>query len=216
MLLGRRLFPSEAIGFVEVALAMGTRSGLGIFHMVVALWGVGCALWKNPEIEVLSQLKACEGRASGEEWRIGGGAFRVQRMFFQRLTVVVEEGGKRAHIVGTLDLDGVWSVLHAKKEQYIRSLGFERVEFVYEGGMWKATQGCFPRLEAVLWFLGEQEEVEGVPGALGWNIRVERGGARISQEFEREGEGGRTGRRSFFLKREADGKLQKEERLIYE
>lgn len=211
------LFLNNIMQLFEVLSAMGRRSCWGILHMVFVLWGLGCALWKNPETEILGQLKMCESKGSYER-AIGGGEkpklLRVQRMFFQRLTVVLEEDRKRAQVIGTLDLDGVWGILDSKKEQYIRSLGFERVEFVYEGGRWEATEGCFPRLEAVLWFLSEQEgqEAEGeAPGTLGWNIRLEREGARISQEIERvrqEG-GGASGWRSFFLRRGADGKLQR-------
>jgi len=134
-------------------------------------------------------------------------------MFFQRLTVVMQEDRKRAYVVGTLDLDGSWATqalsADSEKEQYIRSLGFERVEFVYEEGRWKAERGCFPQLEAVLWFLSEEEEGEEA-NTLGFSIRVEREGVRIGQAFEKTLQGGERipSWRSFFLKKEADGEFR--------
>jgi hypothetical protein len=186
-----------------------------VFPVAIALLGA-CALWKNSETEILGQLKACETNTS-RTWSIGSAGqqrlFRVQRMLFQRLTVVMEEDRKRAHVAGTLDLDGSWVAQgaspHSEKEQYIRSLGFERIEFVYEEGRWKAERGCFPQLEAVLWFLSE-EVAEKETRTLGWNIRVEREGVQISQAFEKtlHGEEGIPRWRSFSLRRGVDGKLR--------
>jgi len=191
---------------------MGTRKERSIPYAVIVLLGA-CALWKNPETEVLSQLKACEAPRT---WTLGHGEkqkrLKVEQMLFQRLTVVLEEDRKRAYVVGTLDLDGSWKAQTAsapsEKEQYIRSLGFERVEFVYEEGKWKAAQGCFPQLEAVLLFLSEQEaqETGEAMNTLGWSMRLEREEVRITQEFEKTLQGG--GWRSFALKREAEGKLR--------
>jgi len=188
---------------------MGKQNTLRMLCGALALLGA-CALWKNPETEVLSQLKACEKNTS-RTWSLGEGdkqkLFRVERMLFQRLTVVLEEDRRRAHVVGTLDLDGAWTfqeaASQAEKEHYIRSLGFERVEFVYEGRRWKAAQGCFPQLEAVLLLLSEQEALN----TRGWNIRLEREEVRISQELEEAlQEGGNW--RSYSLRRGTDGKLR--------
>ncbi|MCL2011574.1 MAG: hypothetical protein FWG75_02125 [Cystobacterineae bacterium] len=185
-----------------------------MLYMLMVLLGA-CALWKNPEAEILVQLKACESKPS---WvlRAGKGerpkGLSIQRMFFQRLTVILEEDRKRAHVIATLDIDGVWGeqggAADAKKEQYIRSLGFERIEFVYEGGAWKAARGCFPELEAVLWFLEGQEAAMKESNTLGWNIRVEREGAHISQEFEKTRQGGKSWH-SFFLSKGKEGQLHK-------
>jgi len=183
------------------------------FRVLCVLWVLmgACALWKNPETEILKELKACESNTS-RTWSIGQGEepkqLQVERMFFQRLTVVLEEDRKRAHVVGTLDLDGAWRfrapASTAEKEQYIRSLGFERVEFVYEEGRWKTVRGCFPELEAVLLFLSEQEE-EVELNTVGWNIRLWREEVRISQESKNTLQG--RGWHSFSLRRGRDGKL---------
>ena len=182
--------------------SMGTRSLHAYMWMVLL---EACALWKSPEVEVLTELRACE---AGTTRKIGSGELKAERMFFQRLTVVFEEDKKRAHVVGTLDLDGVWAgQAQAEKEQYIRSLGFERVEFVYEEGKWKALRGCFPQLEAVVLFLSEEEAKEEL-NTVGWNIRLEREEVRISQEYKKTQQGEGEGWRSFSLRRGADGKLR--------
>jgi hypothetical protein len=182
--------------------------------LVPSLLGVAA----GPEAEIITALK--EAERQGLELLIpgAGGPLKSTRLYFARITVNVEPGGKRAVAWATLDFDGTLG------RTEVGSLGVERVPFVRQGRRWVPEGLPAPRLAAVVGALearrralesGDRTALEALraPGseaedggaetaelekvlevqrrhyrAEAWYLRLERDGAVASEQWRMEGQ----------------------------
>jgi hypothetical protein len=121
------------LGVLVVIVAVGT----GVVTFGSRLLGLAA----GPEPEILIALKQAESRPDAQ--RVG--PMTVRKLGFARLTVLVEPGGERAVVVGTLDFEGTYG--DGPLATAVSSLGFERVPFVKKDGAWAPEASWAPRLE---------------------------------------------------------------------
>jgi hypothetical protein len=98
----------------------------------------------GPEVEIITALKRTEG--DGLSLALPGLATPLtsRQHHFDRITVRVEPGGKRAEALATLDFTG------ALGDTEVSSLGVEQVPFVFQDGDWVPEGRAAPRLAAVV------------------------------------------------------------------
>jgi hypothetical protein len=122
-------------GIIIAALAIGTVAVVGPRMLGVAA---------GPEAEIITEVKSRE--RDGLKLSLPGlpAPLTSRQAFFDRITVRVEPGGKRAEALATLDFTG------ALGDTEISSLGVEQVPFVLQSGSWELEGRLAPRLAAVV------------------------------------------------------------------
>ncbi len=98
----------------------------------------------GPEAEIITEVKSRE--RNGLKLSLPGlpAPLTAREAFFDRITVRVEPGGKRAEALATLDFTGTLG------DTDISSLGVEQVPFVLRDGSWVPEGRLAPRLAAVV------------------------------------------------------------------
>ncbi len=96
----------------------------------------------GPDVELITQLKKAE--QEGLELKVLGGSLTGKRVHYQRMTVSLEPGGRRATVLSTLDFTGELNGTE------VSSLGVEKIVFGYDGTAWKPESNLAPRLVAVV------------------------------------------------------------------
>lgn len=198
----------EAPKIVAISLAGAVAVGLASLWLPRLL---GAA--SGPEGELITQVKTAE--RDGLTLEVKAGTLEGRKVSFERITVTVEEGGRKATVLATLDFTGKVGLTE------VSSLGVERIPFVFDGKDWKPEGTLAPRLAAVVEALEQRrrafEAGDGVRlrrlagvvdgGSLGpdaeewlalvsskfqvdaWFIRLERDSAEVSEQYRIEGVG---------------------------
>jgi hypothetical protein len=113
----------------------------------------------GPEAEIITALKETE--AEGMTLSVPGSdvPLKSRKHRFQRITVVVAPGGKRAEAHATLDFDGTLGTTT------VGTAGVEHVPFVVRDGDWVPEGSAAPRLVAVVAALEARRRALGVADA---------------------------------------------------
>jgi hypothetical protein len=185
----------KVLGFVAATAAL---------VLVVVVFGqrvLGVAA--GPENELITQLKRLEapGTVFDARTRLVG-----SKVSYQRLSVTLDDSGRRATVTGTLDFTGTVGGAIT-----VGSLGLERVRFERRDDGWHLVEGPAPRLMAILRALERRRvalQAGAIPDAPGldveraevfrrleqrvftveaWFIRSEREGVEVAEDFRLTG-----------------------------
>lgn len=142
------------------------------------LWGSAA----GPELEIMTALKRLE--REGVELPVAGEKLTSQKLYYSRMVVRVDAGGRRAEALVTLDFTGRMG------RTVVSSLGVELVAFVKRGWSWELEGTAAPRLVAVVQALearrqalerGDRPALAGLLARVGEGGREEGVGAEAEQ-----------------------------------
>lgn len=166
----------------------------------------------GPEAAVLTALKRTERDGLRLAIANAPGELVSKNHHFDRVTVLLETGGREAVVVATLDFEGTLG------KTRVSSLGLERVSFQYREGEWRPVSGFAPTLSGVvaaLWArraaleAGDGSALRGLSGAAedggeeevarvlalsrrkyearAWYVRSDPEGVTVTEDFRLEG-----------------------------